>query len=306
MFVKGNLYSKRCDSTDTFISILEMPLRKLGAEVGLQSTSKAHQQEGKADIGVTFAKAGVKSVRSTTKTFTEREFTPSRVSDFLRDKHGLLYIDEADRIIKKQDKIALAELIKLLSDCGSPFKVLIVGIAETAEELTGAHKSVQRCLKETKLGRMSDEELQLIITRGADRAGLIFEPSVIRTIVKLSSGYPHFTHLLALKCAEAAVASDSNTITSIDLTNAIRMAVDDAEGTLKRQYQEATRSYSTSMYKTLLLAAAKLGRDEFTAEALRTKIEEISGERITQGGLNNYLKRLVSNNRSTIITFLLQ
>lgn len=36
-------------------------------------------------------------------------------------------------------------------------------VGQTAADLTDAHPSVQRCLKETKLDGMSDGELRLII-----------------------------------------------------------------------------------------------------------------------------------------------
>ena len=36
---------------------------------------------------------------------------------------------------------------------------MIVGIAETGDYLTGGHPSIHRCLRETKLERMTDEEI---------------------------------------------------------------------------------------------------------------------------------------------------
>jgi Cdc6-like AAA superfamily ATPase len=217
------------------------------------------------------------------------------------NKSGLLYIDEVDRLTDIEDKYALSELIKLLSDNGSPFKILVVGVAETADELTGGHPSVQRCLKETQLPGMTNDELKEIVIGGAKKANLTFEDSVVPLIAKLSSGYAHFTHLLALKCAEEAVAKNTKIIDRNCLTDAIKLAVEDAEGSLKRTYAEAIRSYGTDMYKTVLLAAAKLPRVEFTADQLRQNVEKLQGQPITQGALNNYLKRLVSDDGSCIL-----
>ena len=299
--ISGRLYPKRCDSNDTFETILAPALSDLGIEVDLESLTKVHKQHGKGGLKIPIAEAGFGSERETAKTYRPQQFTPSVVADFLKDKHGLLYIDEADRIQAPEDKVALAELIKLLSDSASPFKIIIVGVAETAEELTGGHPSVQRCLKETRLRRMDDSELEQIVSEGASKVGLKFEAGVTRLIVRISSGYPHFTHLLALKCAEEAVASEVPLIDRNCLDRAIVLAVGDAEGTLRRQYMEATRSYGTEMYRNVLRAAAGLGRTEFTAPQLRTALENLTGQSITQGALNNYLKRLVAEDYSNIL-----
>ena len=299
--IEGKLYTKRCDSNDNFLSILSKPLQDFGIELDLESTEKTHKQSGKAGIKIPVAEAGIGSDRTTTKTYTPQALTPSTVSEILKDKKGLLYIDEIDRLKNIQDKYSVAELIKLLSDNNSSFKILVVGVAETAEELTGGHPSVQRCLKETLLRGMTSKELKEIVIGGANKAKLNFDDSVVTLIARISSGYAHFTHLLALKCAEEAVAKKSKTIDRNCLSDAIKLAAEDAEGSLKRTYTNAIRSYGTEMYRTVLLAAAKLTKVEFTAEDLRLGVEKLSNQSITQGALNNYLKRLVSDDSSCIL-----
>jgi hypothetical protein len=156
---------------------------------------------------------------------------------------------------------------------------------------------VQRCLKETKLQRMSQEEIREIVESGAKAAKLLFDAEATSRIVKLSAGFPHFAHLLALKCAEGAVADGRSTISSDDLRNAISQAAGDAEGSLRSAYDTAVRSADTDMYRVTALAAAMLERDEFTASDLRKSIETISGKPIGQPALNNYLTRLVSDDQ---------
>jgi Cdc6-like AAA superfamily ATPase len=299
--ITGKLYTKRCDSQDNFLSILAEPLSDFGVEINLDTISNAHKQGGKAGIKIPIAEAGVSSERITTKTYMTQSLTPSTVSAILQDKHGLLYIDEIDRIKEIEDKYAIAELIKLLSDNGSNFKILVVGVAETAEELTGGHPSVQRCLKEKPLRGLTNDELKQIVTGGANKIGIKFDDPVVTLISKLSSGYAHFTHLLALKCAEEAIAKSIKVVDRACLSGAIKLAVEDAEGSLKRAYFEASRSYGTDMYKTVLISAAKLNKIEFTADQLRQNVEKTSGQSITQGALNNYLKRLVADDGSCIL-----
>ncbi len=299
--ISGKLYTKRCDSSDTFETVLAPVLADFGIEVDLTSKKTVHKEHGKGGLMIPVAAAEIGSERATEKTYSVQQFSPSVVADALKDREGLLYIDEADRIATAGDKGNLAELIKLLSDNGSNFKVLVVGIAQTAEELTGGHESVQRCLKETRLPRMNADELELIVVEGAEKVGLDFDATVTKEIVKLSSGYPHFTHLLALKCAEEAVANDLTIVDRKCLESAMNLAVEDAEGTLLRQYAHAVRSYGTDMYRHVLEAAAMLDKTEFRAEELRAGVEKLTGAPITQGSLNNYLQKLVADDYSAIL-----
>lgn len=297
--LRKRLFVKRCDSSDTFETILTTPLKEVGADLTLAevSDSSSHSAGISApSAGLTLQKANeiVATYRSSHK------ISPSTVAEALAELDGVLLIDEADAIATTDDRRRLAELIKQLSDSGSPFKVMVVGIAQTGTELTDAHPSVQRCLKETKLRRMNADELREIVEGGASDLGLKFDPKAVSSIVELSAGYPHFTHLLALKCAEEAIIEGRTVIRQEHLTNAMTRAVEDAEGTLRRQYDDAVRS-RVDMYRYILMASARFGGEEFASAVLRDEISKISGEVISQGSLNNYFTRLVSNEDTTIL-----
>ena len=299
--VEGRLYTKRCDSCDSFETIVAEPLRYAGVEVNAFEKCSRSEVGGKAALNL-----GPMSLGGNGKSASETkehlpQLSPSYVAEQLKSFLGVLYIDEVDSLRDNMDRQKIAELIKQLSDNGSPFKVLVVGIAETAEQLTAAHPSVHRCLKENKLRRMPREELALIVTNGAIKLNLSFDSAVVNAIARLSSGYPHFTHLLALKCAEEAVAHDKVSIKLPDLTTAMNLAVADAEATLRRKYNDATRSYATPMYTKILLAAAKTNAEEFSAGQLRTSVFNLTGEELAQNSLNNYLRRLVSDSVNTIL-----
>lgn len=192
-------------------------------------------------------------------------------------------------------------MIKLLSDCGSALTIFIVGIAETANILMGGHPSVSRCLKEIKLGRMNREELNEIIRKGEERAGIIYDAAVKRRIVTLSSGYAYYTHLLALKAAEEAIASDRKNVTINDLRVAMQKAAGDAEGSLKQAYDNAVRSSRKDEFKKIVIAAALCGDDEFKAVDLRTQYQKYTGKSISQNELNNYFAKLISRDDSCIL-----
>lgn len=293
------LHFKRCDQADTFESILAGPLRDIGADLTMTQYTKSRTKNAEGSLKM--LKAGV--ARGIVETYAaQRTLSPSTVAEALEDVHGLLVIDEADAISNTSDRRKIAELIKLLSDANSPFKVMVVGIAATGAELTAAHPSVQRCLRETKLERMSNEELRLILEDGARTVDLYFSQEVREEIVALSAGYPHFTHLIALKCAELAVMDGRTKIEMDNMAYALTLAVRDAEGSLKEAYDAATRSFNTDMYRHIIMAASSFTLIEFNAADLRGAIQRETGEPISQASLNNYLQRLVSDDGSTIFT----
>lgn len=297
-----DLYTKRCSSHDSFISIFREPLEAVGVKINQASRKNIKKEGGNAGLDIKIAKAGINSETSEETEYKNSEITPSNVAELLSNKSGLLYIDEADQIKSSGDKKALAETIKLLSDCGSPFKILIVGIAETGAELRAGHLSVERCLKETRLARMQHSEINQIIVNGAKRCGFEFSNEVVKAITELSSGYAHFAHLLCLKCVEVAISKETKSIDRLILHSAIVDAVDDAEASLKRKYDEAVRSASNEILKKVMYAAAKIGAEyEFSHKQWRQSYSDITDDVITGQKLSGYIKRLVANDESMLI-----
>jgi len=184
----GRLYRHRCTASDTFATIVEKPMRGVGMD--LDAISATHrvltQVDGKVDA--VMLKGGTMRENETLETVNMGiVLRPAVVADAVYEHEALFVIDEADAIRDPVDQRKLAELIKLLSDMGSKLKVLVVGIAETGSSLMAEHPSVQRCLKETKLDRMSETELSEIIDLGATELGLTFESSIIRRIAKVGT-----------------------------------------------------------------------------------------------------------------------
>ncbi len=306
--LSGKVIKKRCDSTDSFKSVVQKALHEVGVNIYTANTETAKREGGSAGLNLGIARENLNA--ETTQRVSEvgleaRAGSPSWVASQIKGIEGLFLIDEVDVLRSREDKYKIAELVKQLSDEGSSLKLLLVGIAETAVELTAGHNSVQRCLKETKLGRMRKEELEAIIEGGQRQVDLQFSRNAISKITAVSSGYPHFTHLLALKAAEDAIAEDRSYIHASHVVDATNRAVDDAEGTLKSAYQNAIRS-SSDEYRKILLAAAQHTDEEITATGLREKYSVIWKENISQNALNNYFQRLVSNDESAILRRLAQ
>lgn len=300
----GQCFVCRCDTKSTFQSVFYYLLEQTGYIPTATESAHSRTEGGNAGLGIHIVNAGIKTetTRTTKTIFPTFELSPSDVARSL-PKEGLYVIDEIDAMKSDDDRQYTAEVIKHLSDMGSSFKILAVGIAKSCADLLSGHPSVQRCICEVRLDAMSDKEIEMIVEGGAKKAGLIFNPEVSRRIVELSSGYPYFTHLLCLKCAEKVIGEDRRDIKMSDLEHSISIAVKDAEGTLLRQYNEAVRSNSTDMYITILNAAASIDKIEFTAGDLRTMTSKIARREISQNELNNYFRqRLVSNDGSRVLT----
>jgi hypothetical protein len=98
-----------------------------------------------------------------------------------------------------------------------------------------------------------------------------------------------------------AIADGRKDIRDANLNDALELAVEDAEGTLKHDYDQATRSTGSDMYKNIVIAAAMMKSEEFSSATLRQEVQRITGKPISQGSMNNFLKRLVSDDSASIL-----
>ena len=308
----GDIYSITCNSATSFNSILYDLLKQIDFDISLTEIETKKAIDGTTKLKTPFFEGGIGGNTET----VEKRHGPAKsinqlfVVEQLIDVKGLVIIDEVDRLENADDKKSLAEFIKLLSDKNAEFKILLVGIAETGEELSGGHPSISRCLNEIKLDRMSNSEIAEIIIGAEKHLPIKFEEVVINDIVNLSAGYPYFAHLLALNCVEIVIEekfldseqiTDHTAINSDHLRIARKKAADSAEASLKRIYRDAIRSASTERYKHILCAAASIDQIEITAREVRHKLLEQTGEEISPQSLNNHFKRFVSEGTDSVL-----
>ncbi|WP_181257733.1 nSTAND1 domain-containing NTPase [Vibrio splendidus] len=302
---KGHLFEKRCDSSDTFSTLFLEPLAEVGIDLSLKEQTLTQNSGGGAKLSVGLAKADLSTKNETklTSVSTINPDSPSWVAKQLKQLKGTCLIDEADAIVCEIEKKKIAELVKLLSDYNSPFKLVIVGIAKTGEELTAGHPSVERCLKEVQLSRMSDDDLKKIILNGFKKVNLIVGDEVVTKIVDISAGFPHFTHLICLKSAERALVNKNRHITSEVLAIGLEEAVKDSEGILKRMYESTLRALNTPQeYKLLLLAASYCRVPEFRSSELRDELDNRFGVEVDSKALSRRLTNLTKGDSVTILS----
>ncbi|MDR1706733.1 MAG: ATP-binding protein [Prevotella sp.] len=290
------LFKKQCSRLDNFATIFEKPLKAVNVDVNTISESKS------TGLSAVLSGFGVSKDKQTQKEGENKlSLNPSFVAEHISDLKGLLLIDEFDAIQSTEDKEKIAEVIKLLSDRNSTLRILIVGIADSARELTMGHPSLTRCLREIKVRRILIKDLIEILKNGASRLKLNFDPVVMPKIAIVSSGYPYFTHLLALKVCEDVIAEERTTVTMRDLLNATERAIENSEESLLTMFIESTNSTHKDKLERILLAAATCNEFRFSGYDICKKYYDIYKEDLTTSQLGPYLSKLVSTDNSKIM-----
>lgn len=302
----GDIIKKGCDSTDTFASVMEEPLRMAGINLDLHQVSKDVEvyTEGsakyKGPASEVSGKAGTKHKKGELLKFDHNTISPTWVGNKIKDLRCLIVIDEFDAIANSEDKHKMAELLKYLSDNSETVNVMIVGIGGSAADLTAGHPSVGRCLMELHVDRMEDLELRKIIIDGAQKLGLIFQDDVVNKIVSISAGYPYFTHLIALKCAEEAIVASRKHTTLEHLDEALELAVESAKSTIGTAYFSSIRGNKAAEFKRVLLAAANCNNSEFSVRDIARQLSDLLGVEVEPASFTRFMQSNASDDNGKI------
>lgn len=217
----------------------------------------------------------------------------------------LFVFDEFDNIKNQHTRVKFADLIKSLSDNSINIKIMIVGIAENVTNLIGNHQSLERCLMQIRMPRMSDEELKEIIIKGFRQLEMGISNDISRKIISFSSGFPHYTHLLSKYSIKKALEREENQITSSDLESAITQALDNATEQLRTSYRNAIMSSSRdSQWKDVLYACATSNTDEFDSFGILDILEKfnlITEKQATKENITHNLGKFCQEERGLIL-----
>jgi Cdc6-like AAA superfamily ATPase len=176
----------------------------------------------------------------------------------------LLIFDEFDQIQDKNVTNAFANIIKYLSDNVPNVTLLIVGIGSSIVDLIGEHQSIERCIRQILLERMSDAELSEIVISATESIEMKIDKKVLNKIVEYSSGFPHYTHLLGKYTTLAAIECEEINIKNKHFTTAMKLAIENVNESIKRQYELAILSTKTdTLFKDVLFACALVKTDEY-------------------------------------------
>ncbi|MBP6237176.1 MAG: ATP-binding protein [Saprospiraceae bacterium] len=187
----------------------------------------------------------------------------------------LFIFDEFDNIKSQHVRSKFADLIKSLSDNSTNIKIMIVGIAENVINLIGNHQSLERCLMQIRMPRMSEPELLEIIQKGCDEVEMEMTKQVQNKIISFSSGFPHYTHLLSKFSLKNAIEKDQIKVKTENLDFAINLAIENAAEHLRESYRMAVFSESgNNKWQNVIFACAKCYSDQFNSFTVEDIIQE--------------------------------
>ena len=219
--------------------------------------------------------------------------------------YHLFIFDEYDTILDIRTKEQIADTLKLLSDKSKFITLLIIGVADNVDDLIGRHPSVDRCLRQIIMPRMSEEELEEIVINGATKLSLTVESAVVSAIVNYSTGFPHYTHLLAKYACKNAILSNCDVVKMDDFNVAVKEAIVNVQQRLTSQYQKAIiTSKKVSHFENVLFALALSDVDEFrcsTANQVTEEFNSVSGVVKSREGITYYLNKLCDEVRGEVV-----
>ena len=292
-----NLYSVKviCNSTDTFKSLWERALD----EVQFTTTTKG--------IGFTPPiQSNLVSLGDHVK--GKSEINPHDVQLVLRQfpNHKFLFVfDEFDNIKDQHARAKFADLIKSLSDASTNIKIMIVGIGENVINLIGNHQSLERCLMQIRMPRMSDGELKEIITIGFQQMKMTITNPAVQKILRFSSGFPHYTHLLCKYSIKNALENSTTEVKADELNLAIQQAIENSTEHLRDSYSKAIMSSTqNSQWKPVIQACATCTTDEFdsfTTTDILKEFNRITSKNSIRENITHNLGKLCQDVRGLIL-----
>ena len=217
----------------------------------------------------------------------------------------IIIIDEFDRISGTETRSTMADTIKMLSDHAVQATIIIVGVADSVDQLIKEHQSIERALVQIKMPRMSNIELEKIICTGVNLLKMTIDDDAKRHIALLSQGLPHYTHLLGLHATREAIDHKEKRITFGHVESAISKAIQQAQHTILTAYNKATASpRRDNLYEHVLLACALADTDDlgyFPAANVREPLSKIMDKVYNIPSFSRHLNDFCDGERGPIL-----
>lgn len=216
----------------------------------------------------------------------------------------IIIIDEFDRL-DGAPRRAFADLIKALSDHAVGATVVLVGVADSVEQLIEEHASVERALVQIRMPRMSQVEIRSVLDNGAGRLGMVFDSSARARIMKLAQGLPHYAHLIGLYATRAALDDRTLTVTLDAVTSAVARAIQGTQQSVLSVYDIAVRSArKDNLFADVLLACALAETNElgfFAAKDVREPIRKVTGKMYEITSFAQHLNEFCDKKRGPVL-----
>ena len=204
----------------------------------------------------------------------------------------IIIIDELDRIQDGDAVEAFAETIKNLSDHSVEDTLILVGVADTIDDLIEDHQSINRALVQVHLGRLEKDDIIQLLRSRIEGVGMSIEERAAEYIAKVSQGLPYYGHLIGLTSGLAALEHQRMSIEFSDVLDGLDTAIESSVEVVQSAYYNATISSRSEIYPAILLACALAETDDrgyFSPVDIRGPLSKIMGERYE---ISRYLRHL--------------
>ena len=217
----------------------------------------------------------------------------------------LFLFDEFDNITNRRVRTLMADLIKSFSDNLNLSTIVLVGIADNVEDLIGIHQSLERCLKQVKMPRMTYEESAEIIQNGLNMLEIAIGNNVKNKIIEFASGFPHYVHLLCKYGAKEIIGNDKKEFSEAYLNIAIKTGIENTSEQLRSSYQKATvDSKENSKWKAVLHACANSECDAYNCFSIGNVLNQyniLTGKKVIGSNIIYNLNQLCNKERGEVL-----
>ncbi|MGD1922118.1 MAG: AAA family ATPase [Pleurocapsa sp.] len=235
------------------------------------------------------------------------EITPESIRYSIQRNLGksIVVIDELDRLGSSPVATELiADTIKTLSDHLVDTTLILVGVADSVNDLIAEHGSIERSLVQVLIPRMSMDELYELLDKRFSLLKIKIQDKTKENISFLSQGLPSYTHLLALHASQGAIIRNSDSVELSDLDEAIKKAVDKAYQSIRHSHHQATSSSRKTIYTQVLLACALAKKDNmgfFAPPDVVKPISLIMNKKYRTPGFARHLKDFCEEKRGNVL-----
>ncbi len=292
-----NLYPVKitCSRNDSFFSLWQRALNKI--QFSTTTTGIGFKPEEKKEL--------IKLGNSLNPSSSNIEADIVNIIEQIQ--HYFLFIfDEFDNITNKETRERFADLIKSFSDNIQNSTIVLVGIADDIESLIGNHQSLERCLKQVKMPRMSPKESGEIIDKGLEKLEITISNKIRDAIIEFASGFPHYVHLICKYGAEEIIKNGKSEFSQSYLNIAIKQGIENTNEQLKSSYRLAAITSATSFkWQNILYACALADLDNyncFSKADILKNYNKLSGKKVKGDSISYNLKQLCDSQRGAVLT----
>ncbi len=175
----------------------------------------------------------------------------------IHSERPVVVIDEFDRIKDPNERYLFGDLVKHLGDKNVQIKFIFTGVAQSLEDILGAHQSAIRQFETIELPKLSWDARWDIVLAATNEFELGIDKEIYIRIAAVSDGYPYYVHLLTEKLLWK-VFEDPNPVDQVTWDHyyeALRDAIESINAELKRPYEMAVNQRSED-YEEVLWSTA--------------------------------------------------